>query len=115
MRWVAGLFLVAHGLVHAAIWLTPKSSDAPFDAHHSPLFEDVGILAVTLGLLAGLGFIVSGCGYLLGQPWWPFVALAAAAISFVLLLLTFTPWWLLALAIDIGIALVAFREIKTDQ
>jgi hypothetical protein len=73
------------------------------------------ILATTLGVLAGRGMIVSGCGYLLGQPWWPYVALASAAISLVLLLLTFTPWWVPAVAIDIGIGLIAFRAIKADQ
>jgi hypothetical protein len=113
--WIAGLFLIAHGLVHAAIWLAPKSTNAPFDPHHSPHLGDARILATTLGVLAGLGFIVSGCSYLLGQPWWPYAALASAAISLVLLLLTFTPWWVLALAIDIGIGLIAFRAIKTDQ
>jgi hypothetical protein len=73
VRWIADLFLIAHGLVHAAIWLAPKSTNAPFDPHHSPILADVRILATTLGVLAGLGFIVSGCGYLLGEPWWPSV------------------------------------------
>jgi len=31
VRWIAGLFLIAHGLAHAAIWLAPKSTNAPFD------------------------------------------------------------------------------------
>jgi hypothetical protein len=41
-------------------------------------------------------------------------ALASAAISLVLLLPNFTPWWVLAFAIDIGIGLIAFRAIKAD-
>jgi hypothetical protein len=30
MRWLFGLFLVAHGLVHMAIWMAPATRDAPF-------------------------------------------------------------------------------------
>ena len=78
MRWLFGLFLVAHGLIHVAIWLTPASSDAPFDVRHSPLFGDLGV---------------------------------ASGVSLVLLLATFTTWWLLALVIDVALAVVALRSL----
>jgi hypothetical protein len=111
--------------------IVPGINDVPFEQVTRPrlIFQAVDdpreiaegremaerIVATTLGVLAGLGMIVPGCGYLLGQPWWPYAALASAAISLVLLLLTFTPWWVPAVAIDIGIGLIAFRAIKADQ
>jgi hypothetical protein len=41
LRWLGGLFLVFHGLIHVAIWVPRLPKDAPFDAHHSPMFGDV--------------------------------------------------------------------------
>ena len=41
------------------------------------------------------------------------MSLGATAVSIVLVILTFTPWWLLALAIDAAIALVAWRAIRS--
>ena len=109
LRWLAGLFLVAHGVLHVAIWLSPPPKNAPFDAHRSPMFGDVRVAATALGLAAGLAFVVSGVGYLAGQAWWPALALGASAASIVLMLLTFTPWWLIALAIDAAVAVLAWR------
>jgi hypothetical protein len=40
MRILAGAFLIAHGLIHLAIWV-PRTKDAPLDVNHSPLFGDV--------------------------------------------------------------------------
>jgi hypothetical protein len=109
VRWLAGLFLVAHGLVHVAIWSAPRSEDAPFDASHSPLFGDVRVVAAVGAVVAGAAFVVSGIAYLTAQDWWAAWALAAAGISLVLLVVTFTPWWLLAMLIDVGIAVLAWR------
>jgi hypothetical protein len=109
MRWLLALFLVAHGLVHVAIWLTPASSDAPFDVRRSPLFGDLGAVATAWGLFAGGGFVVSGIAYLLDAAWWPAALVVASGVSFVLLLATFTTWWLLALAIDVVLGVVALR------
>lgn len=111
MRWLFGLFLVAHGLIHVAIWLTPASSDAPFDVRHSPLLGDLGALATAWGLLAGAGFVVSGIAYLLDAAWWPAALVVASGVSLVLLLATFTTWWLLALVIDVALAVVALRAL----
>lgn len=109
LRWLAGLFLVAHGVLHVAIWLSPPPKNAPFDAHRSPLFGDMRVATTAMGLAAGLAFVVSGVGYLAGQAWWPALALGASAASIVLMLLTFTPWWLVGLAIDATVAVLAWR------
>jgi hypothetical protein len=94
-----------------AIWLTPPAKDVPFDAHHSPLFGEVRGAAVLLAALAGTAFVVSGVAYLAGQDWWAAAALAAAGVSGLLMLLTFTPWWLAGLAIDATIAVLAWRAV----
>jgi hypothetical protein len=50
-----------------------------------------------------------GCrrgGVLAHSGWWPQAAIVGAAGSIVLLLLTFMPWWLLSLALDVDIAIV---------
>jgi hypothetical protein len=109
LRWLGGLFLVAHGLIHLAIWVPRPPADAPFDAHRSPMFGDVRAVAAVLAVLAAGGFVVSGVGYLAGQDWWAPVALGAAGVSIALVILTFTPWWLLGLAIDAAIAVLAWR------
>jgi hypothetical protein len=112
MRWILGLFLIAHGLVHLAIWLAPSTKNAPFDVHHSPLFGDVGILATLLGVAAGTVFVISGIGYLTGQAWWAVTAVIGAGMSTGLMLLTFTPWWIIGIAINMIIALLSWREIS---
>jgi hypothetical protein len=114
MRWLMAGFLVVHGLIHAAIWLSPASGDAPFDVRHSPVFGDVGALAMALGLVAGAGFVASGVGYGLDMSWWSPICLASAAVSVGVLLLTFTPWWLLALAINVVVSVVAFKAATAD-
>ena len=104
MRWLFGLFLVAHGLIHVAIWLTPASSDAPFDVRHSPLLGDLGALATAWGLLAGAGFVLSGIAYLLDAAWWPAALVVASGVSLVLLLATFNTRWQRALVIHVALA-----------
>jgi hypothetical protein len=39
MSVLGGLFLIAHGLVHLAVWL-PEPKDAPFDPGHSWLLGE---------------------------------------------------------------------------
>ena len=60
MSVLAGLFLVAHGLVHLAVWPAPPKEDAPFDPGHSWLLGDArrparrfAITACTLLVAAG--------------------------------------------------------------
>jgi len=46
-------FLIAHGLVHLAIWLMPKPEQkAPFDPGHSWLLGDQKTVAVVLAVTA---------------------------------------------------------------
>jgi hypothetical protein len=112
LRWLAGLFLVAHGVLHLVIWIVPTPPDAPFDAHHSPLFGNIRGVSIVLAVLCGIVLVAAGVGVLAHWNWWPQAAIGGAAGSIVLLLLTFTPWWLLALAIDIVIVVLSWRTLS---
>jgi hypothetical protein len=111
VRGLAGLFLVAHGVLHMVIWIMPTPADVPFDAHHSPILGNVRVVSILLAVLCGIVLVASGVGVL---AHWELVASGAivgAAGSIALLLLTFTPWWLLALAIDIAIVVLSWRSL----
>jgi hypothetical protein len=107
VRWLAGLFLVAHGVLHLVIWIIPTPADAPFDAHHSPMLGNVRVVSMVLAVLCGIVLVAAGVGVLAQWSWWPQAAIIGAAGSIALLLFTFTPWWLLALAIDIAIVVLS--------
>lgn len=70
-RWGVGLFLIEHGLIHAAMWLAPLphgENAAPFDPKHSWLMSGainndlVRILSVVLAAIAAIGFVGGGLG-----------------------------------------------------
>ncbi|MBP1233913.1 hypothetical protein JOE40_003556 [Arthrobacter sp. PvP102] len=54
MVWIAGLFLVAHGLIHLAIWLPKADPKAPFDAGHSPFAGNVRHTAAAMAVAAAV-------------------------------------------------------------
>jgi hypothetical protein len=111
MPWTAGLFLIAHGLIHLAIWLPKSDPKAPFDAGHSPFAGNVRRLAATLAAAAAVVLAAGGLGLIAGASWWAPAAIAGAAISAVLLLLTFNKWWLIALGINAGIIVLSLQHI----
>ena len=104
MNVLAGLFLIAHGLVHVAIWVPEPQEGAPFNPRHSWLLGEAGGLTRTLALaacgllvLAGV-FLLNGASDLDAG-----LAVAGALVSLALVLLTFHPWLLGAVAINIAI------------
>ena len=104
---LAGMFLIAHGLVHLAVWLPPAKDDAPFDPGRSwllgqarPLTRALAVLACAVLVLAGL-LVLIGAGSAAGA------AAVGAAISLALVALTFDPWLSGAVAINVAIAVVA--------
>jgi hypothetical protein len=110
MRLLIAAFLIAHGVLHLLIWGTPPRDDAPFDAHKSPAFGDVRVASTVLATAAGIAFIMAGIVYLTGDHWWAVAAIAGAALSTAVILLTFTPWWLFALAINVAILVLTLRS-----
>jgi hypothetical protein len=89
-------FLIAHGLVHLAIWLMPKPAEqkAPFDPDHSWLLGDQKTVAVLLAVIAAVLLMAGGLGLWAHAGWWRSVAAIGLAASFGLMVVYFNPWYL---------------------
>ena len=118
MHWIAGLFVIAHGLVHLAIWLPKPDEKAPFDVGHSPGAGDVRKLA-SVRLAAYLSVentylttfqALGGLGLIGDASWWTPVTVTGALVSAALLLLTFNRWWLIGLGINAAIIVVSLQQ-----
>lgn len=107
MRVLAGLFLIAHGLVHVAVWVAPAPPDAPFDSRHSWLVGDAGRFAPTLAAAACALLVLAGILVLAGAGPAAVAAVAGAATSLALVSLTFNRWLVLAVAFDVAIIAIA--------
>lgn len=107
MSVLAGLFLIAHGLVHLAVWIAPPPPDAPFDSHHSWLLGDAGGPSRMLAAAACALFVVAGIVVLAGAGLGAALAVAGAAVSLALVLLTFNRWFVFAIAINAAVVVVA--------
>ncbi len=65
LRVLLGVFFIAHGLVHVAIWAPRYDPEkAPFDASHSWLLGDRRPLARVLAFAAAAILIVAGLALL---------------------------------------------------
>ena len=106
MTALAGLFLIAHGLVHLAIWLPEPKADAPFDPLHSWLFRDGDRPVRALAVSACVMLVAAGVLVLTGAGLGAGLAVAGAALSLVLVVATFHPWLLGAVAINTAIVAV---------
>jgi hypothetical protein len=116
MIWLAGLFLLAHGLVHLGIWCTPfDPAKAPFDPRHSWLADRMGQegrgrgLAVVLAVVAAAAFLVAGTGVLIDTAWAQAAAIGGATVSLLLTLVYFHPWLAFNGLINAAIIFVALR------
>lgn len=111
VRIVAGLFLIAHGLVHL-LYLARRPEDAastyPFVPEERWLARPLGpsaarAVAGTLAVACAIVFGVSGIALLVNADLWQPTAVAGSVVSLVLMLLFFHPWLLLGIAIDVAI------------
>lgn len=95
-RFLVIAFLIAHGAIHVAMWATPKPKDQtpPFDASHSWVLGGQRGLAVALALAAAALLIAAGVGLWAHAGWWRPAAVVGLAVSFGLMVLYFTPWFL---------------------
>lgn len=113
MRVLIALFLAGHGIVHGVMWALPYSAEAradlPMDPAHSWLLGDLRGPALALALTAATAFVVTAAAYLTAAGWWPAAAVAAVAVSAVLLGLFFSPWWMAGIAIDAAVLVAALR------
>ena len=104
LRVLLGVFFIAHGLIHVAIW-APKydPEKVAFDASHSWLLGDQRPLARVLAFAAAAILIVAGVGLLAQGEWWRPTAIVGLSLSTALLLLYFNPWYLFILPVNIAL------------
>lgn len=114
LRIVAGLFLIAHGLIHLS-YVTPKPRDAaasyPFVPEERWLARALGLqpsvakaIAGTLAVVSVVVLAVSGIALLADASSWEPTAVAGSLISLALMLLFLHPWLLIGITIDVAIA-----------
>lgn len=106
LRVLLGVFFIADGLVHVAIWAPQYDPQkAPFDASHSWLLGDQRPLARVLAFAAAAILIVAGIALLAQGGWWRPTAIAGLSVSTALLLLYFNAWYLFILAVNIALVI----------
>ena len=109
-----GLFLLAHGLIHVAIYAPPTAADAPFDPGHAWLagsLRRVRPVLLTIAYAYAAALTVAGVGLFAHQDWWQPAAIVGAALSLLLLVLFFNPWITVGVAINVALILVL---VQTD-
>jgi predicted exporter len=111
IRVLLGAFIVAHGLVTAAMWASPPRATDPFRATHSWLLGDARPLAVVVALVAAAGFLLAGVGVIADQAWWVVAGIGAGAVALLLMVLFFNPWLLAGIAISAGILYAGFQAL----
>jgi hypothetical protein len=112
IRFLLGGFVVAHGLVTAAVWAAPAKGGEPFRATHSWLLGDARSLGLALALVAAVGFVLAGVGFLTHQGWWGALGIGAGAVALVLMALYFNPWLLAGIAISGGVLYAGVQALQ---
>ena len=107
-------FLLAHGLIHFAIWLPHPEPDpsrsAPFAPDHSAVLTKTSVpqttarkLSTTLAVAAGVGFILTSLAVAIDVAWVVPVAVVASLLGLSLKALFFNPWLLIGIFLDLGV------------
>lgn len=127
MKFVYGLFLIAHGLIHYS-FISPQPEQKPgapawpFDITKSWLLgaglspEALKAIGITLTLVSTIGFIASGLGWL-GVPilkglWVPITVVSSVA-SFLLVAVFWNNWFVMAPIINAVILYLIFaKDVK---
>lgn len=109
-------FLLAHGLIHLAIYAAPVNPDkpAPFDPGHSWAAGSGRATATTmrsgsivLACAVAAAYGAAGGMLALDAGPWAAAAVLAAVLGLVLKGLWFHPWLTLGVALDIAVAVAA--------
>lgn len=112
MRVAIGIFLILHGLVHAAIYTIPTEPGkaAPFDPRRSWALRVAHVgtyqterLSVALAGLVAAVYALSGLVALVGVEWWVPVAGAAAILGLAFKVLYFHPWLVFGILLDAAV------------
>ncbi|HSJ22244.1 MAG TPA: hypothetical protein VK964_16870 [Nocardioidaceae bacterium] len=115
MRWLFFAFLLGHAAVHVVMWTLPFTDaikDMPFNPAHSWWFGDQRIAAVLLAGVVAVGYVIAGVGWLLDAQWWPVSMASTSALSLLLMMLFFAPWWLVGIALSGGLAIYALQALS---
>ena len=95
-RAVMVVFLIAHGLVHLAVWNTPKPEEPKgFDPSHSWALGDGSVartVAGSLAVAAAVLFVVAGVALAFDSGAWVAFTAAGAAVGLTVSVLFFNPW-----------------------
>ncbi|WP_024285786.1 hypothetical protein [Cellulomonas sp. KRMCY2] len=86
------------------------ADDAP-RVGHSWLLGEIRPLTIVLAVAATVVLVVAGVTHLAGVGWWPWAVVVGAGVSALLMVLTFTPWWLIGLGMDAALIVWALRAI----
>ena len=111
-RVALGLFLIAHGLLHAGIYAMPqpKDKEGPFDPSYSWALTGAHVahdsarrLSLLMGLITAGVFTLAGISLLAGWAAWVPVAVLGAATGLLLKGLYFNAWLSIGVLIDVAI------------
>ena len=119
-RFIFIAFLIAHGLVHIAMWvLVPKPApgkEAPFDASHSWLLGNQRALAATIAVATMVLLAAAGIGLWAHADWWRGVAVVGLGASLGLMVVWFNPWFAFIEVVNavllVGIAFYAWPSAE---
>ncbi|MEU7659193.1 hypothetical protein [Streptomyces lincolnensis] len=109
---LAGAFLILHGLLHAGVWAAPQQPDraAPFVPGHSWVLAaghvslaQTRAWALVIAWYTAVVYSLAGAGVLAGSAWWPTAAVVAAASGLALKAIWFDPWLGVGVLLDIGV------------
>jgi hypothetical protein len=115
MRYLLGLFLVGHALIHFG-YLSPTpprtagGPEWPFEMSRSwlvtnlnvsaELVRPIGVLLVVAAVVALVGAGLATARIIVPHEWWPALIVVGASSSLAMLALFFHPWLLIGVAID---------------
>jgi hypothetical protein len=112
VRAVAGVFLIAHGLVHLLYLLPRPENDPtyPFVPETRWFSGAVGLeagaaktIAAALSIGVALVFLISGIAVFASADIWAAAAAVGSLLSLTLLVLFYHPWLSIGVVIDIAI------------
>ena len=116
MRVAFVIFLFGHAAVHGVMWTLPftdAGEDMPFDPAKSWLVGDRPEVAAVLAGLVAVGFGVAGVAFAARVAWWPGVLGGSAAVSLVLMVLFWSPYWIVGLVLSTALGISALQAAMT--
>jgi hypothetical protein len=105
-----GGFLIGHGLLHVAVWATPRPPAAPFDPSDSWLLGSTKGLAVVLAVLAAVVLVSGGVALFADASVWRPLTVVGLGVSLLLDVLYFNLWFGLITVVN-AVFLVALTWI----